>query len=626
MTLTTKILATAGLLLLAFGAGRCSAPGAGPSPSEEVSSAADPAQPETWTCPMHAPVRLSEFGPCPICGMDLVLQDGDVAEDPSRIPLTPAARELAHIETALVRREIVTRPVRMVGKVDYDETRVQTISARVAGRLDRLFVDYTGVRVEQGDHLVWLYSPDLLSAQEELLAARMRLSATEGEASEFLAASNRRAYEAAWQKLVLWGLTEEQVAEVEERGTAADHVMLTSPASGVVIEKALDVGAYVETGTRIYRIADLDHLWVQLDAYEQDLGWLRYGQDVVLEAEALRGETFRGRLTFIDPIVDEATRTAQVRVHVDNVDGRLKPGMFVRAVVEARIGTEGALLDRDLAGKWVSPMHPEVIKDGPGPCDVCGMDLVPAEQLGLTSSADRGAPLVVPASAVLVTGRRAVVYVAVLDVEDPTYEGRVVTLGPRAGDQYVVRQGLAEGERVVVNGAFRLDSAMQIRAQPSMMSQPAEQLAPDESSRQLVRAALRGPLDLYLALQTALAADDPETTAIESVALERALAELDSGLISDEGVRALTEAADAIVRTTDWDARRAAFSDLSNGMIELVRTCGNPGASSLHRMHCPMALDFEGATWLQIGEELRNPYFGAEMLRCGTVEEVWSDE
>ncbi|MFT7484880.1 MAG: Cu(I)/Ag(I) efflux system membrane fusion protein, partial [Candidatus Paceibacteria bacterium] len=306
-------------VVVLLGVGRWSAswgspPEVGHEPGHEQPMAGEEVA-AIWTCPMHPQIQLPEFGDCPICGMDLVAMVAG-EELPHQLSMSESAKELSRIMTVRVGRKLVQRSVRMVGKIDFDESTVRTISAWVPGRIDRMYVDYTGVRVQQGDHLVSLFSPELLSAQEELLAARARLKATAGEASEFLASSNRRAYKTAREKLILWGLTEVQVSEIEDRGTAEDHMMLTSASSGVVTEKFLAEGSYVQTGTKLYQIADLHHLWVRLDAYEQDLTWLRYGQDVTLEAEAFPGEVIRGRISFIDFEIDANTRTAKVRVNV----------------------------------------------------------------------------------------------------------------------------------------------------------------------------------------------------------------------------------------------------------------------------------------------------------------------
>ncbi|MCP3919203.1 MAG: DUF3347 domain-containing protein [bacterium] len=600
--------------------------------AEHADHSAD-AQPDVWTCPMHPQIKLPEFGDCPICGMDLVPLAVGEEDGPRRLAMSAASKELARIATRPVELKNVTRPVRMAGKVDYDETTVRTISAWVPGRLDRLFVDYTGVRVAEGDHLVRLYSPSLLTAQEELLSTRARIGATGGEASRFLAASNLRASEAAREKLLLWGLTEAQVDEIVARGTAEDHVVLTSPTSGVVIEKRLDQGAYVETGTPIYRIAELGHLWLLLDAYEQDLPWLRHGQEVVLEVEALPGEKFEGRIAYIDPFLHEHSRTAKVRVNVDNAGGRLKPGMFVSAVAMARIGAGGAVLGRHLAGKWVSPMHPEIVKDAAGSCDICGMDLVPAEELGLVDEqpGEGERPLVVPASAVLATGKRAIVYVEVPGAERPTFEGREIELGPRAGDEYLVLSGLEEGERVVVHGAFRIDSSMQIRAKPSMMSMRAESGTADGPEALVFRASLQPLYAAYLALQTALAADDEAAARAALAALRSALATPAAGGLAEPHRSSWRTSSTALVQATEraeaadeTEGLRAAFEGLSMGMLEVARTFGHDGSEVLHEAHCPMAFDFRGASWLQVGDVIANPYFGDAMLRCGEVREAFA--
>lgn len=585
-------------------------------------------EPSLWTCPMHPQIKLPEFGDCPICGMDLVPMGDGGDDDPRRLAMSAAAVELAQIRTVPAERRSLTRPVALSGQIDFDETRLHTIAARVAGRLDRLYVDYTGVQVQEGDHLVSLYSPELLTAQEELLAAAQRLEATAGEASEFLAESNQRAYQAAREKLLLWGLSAEQVDAIEARGSAEDHLTLHAPVRGVVLDRLLDPGAYVVEGTPIYRLAELDHLWLQLDAFEQDLTWLRYGQSVDVEVEAYPGEAFAGAISFLSPIVDPLTRTIRVRVSLDNHDGRLKPGMFARAVVHAEVGARGLAPDRSLAGKWISPMHPEIVKDGPGSCDVCGMDLVPAESLGLVAdeAVAEELPLVVPRSAVLLTGKRAVVYVAVLGAERPTFEGREVVLGPRAGEHYVILEGLDEGERVVAQGAFRIDSAMQIQAKPSMMSLAGDQEGASDAEAKRYRDSLRPYWLAYLEAQQALA-DDAFPRAQAALITVRQALELaqPSSLPSARQTEALDahrriqRALEHAHHLEDLAALRSALEEVSLASLTLLRRFGNPLGEALHEAYCPMAFDDQGAAWVQAGEQIANPYFGDEMLRCGEL-------
>lgn len=603
------------------------------------------AQKEVWTCPMHPEIRLPEQTPCPKCGMDLVKADDDGEQDDGpTLEMSDTAIELARIRTARVERKQVTLSVRLVGKVDYDETRVRTIAARIPGRLERLFVDYAGIKVQRGDHLVRLYSPVLLTAQQELIEAKGRVENTAEGASSFLADSNRRGYQAAREKLALWGLTDQQIDSIESRGDAEDTMLIRSPSSGVVIEKQRREGEYVQEGSPIYRVADLHKLWILLDAYEQDLPWIRFGQQVDVTTEALPGDVFRGKVSFVAPMVDPMTRTVRVRVNIDNSDGRLKPGMFVRAVIRSRIAEEGAVVDASLEGKWISPMHPEIVKDAPGVCDVCGMDLVPAEQLGYASIAAVEAPIVVPASAVLVTGTRAVVYVRMPDQKKPTFEGREIVLGPRADDLFVVRSGLEPGEEVVVNGAFRIDSSMQILAKPSMMSMPGGDV--DSTPETKPRPATDEPADhsqhehgddttslpqdlverayaAYLQAHRGLAADDLATGSSAIASLRTVAGEVLDVLGDDPAARVwqrLHDNAKSGFALTDYRER---FASISRGIIAIHDRHGHRGSTPLYRMHCPMALDNKGADWLQSSPDLTNPYFGASMLGCGTLEQTY---
>lgn len=472
----TRRIVVAAVIVAAFYAGRATRRSPESAPTE-VSAAGGRTEAATiWTCSMHPQIQLPKPGQCPICGMDLIpLDDQDDDPGPRALSMSESDRALAEIQTTRVERRFVESEIRMVGKVTYDETKVRSVSAWVPGRLDRLFVDYTGTAVAEGDHMVLLYSPKLLEAQGSLIEAAKSLAETANETSRFLRDSARRHLESEREKLRLWGLTDEQIAAIEKRGTVEPHIQINSPLSGVVIHKNAVEGMYVQTGTPIYTVADLSEVWLELDAYEMDFSWIRYGQAVEFATEAYPGETFAGWISFVPPYLNETTRTKKIRVNVGNEDLRLKPGMFVRAVVRSKVATGGRVMAPDLANKFICPMHHEIVKDESGTCDVCGMALVTTESLGFVTAEDPAqAPIVVPTSAVLLTGRRGVVYVAVPDRERPTYEGREVVVGPRAGDWYVIKEGLSEGEVVVTNGNFKIDSALQILAKPSMMSLSGE--------------------------------------------------------------------------------------------------------------------------------------------------------
>ena len=355
-------------------------------------------------------------------------QGGEAETSGQEIRLSDTAKRLIQLETAPVERKWVAREVRLVGKIDYDETRLKHITAWVPGRVDRLYVNYTGIRVNQGDHMVSLYSPELLSAQEELIQTARSLDRLRGSTSPIVKRSSERSVQAARDKLRLLGLTSTQVGQIEKRGQADEQVTIYAPIGGIVVEKQINEGMYVDTGTEIYTIADLSRLWLYLDAYESDLPWIRYGQPVAFRAEAFPGEEFHGVVSFVQPFLDERTRTVRVRVNVENPDLRLKPGLFVTATIQAQISDQGTV---------VGPSY-------------------------------TGPPLVIPASAPLITGKRAIVYVQKPDTG--TYEGRTVTLGPRAGDYYVVKAGVHEGERIVSSGSFKIDADLQIQGKRSMMN------------------------------------------------------------------------------------------------------------------------------------------------------------
>ena len=570
---------------------------------------------------MHPQIRQSEPGKCPICGMDLIplVEDAGAEDGPRVLSMSESSRALAEIQTALVRQEYPEADIRLVGKLAYDETREKSLTARFPARIDELFVNFTGIRVEAGDHLAMVYSPELLTAQRELLTA-------------YRADPDSSITRAARDKLQLWDLLPEQIDAILASGEAKDHFELKAPISGVVVAKNVKEGDYVKTGEPLFKIVDLSELWAYLDAYETDLPWLRYGQAVSFTAEAIPGETFEGQIAFIEPEVDHKTRTIPVRVNVPNPDGRLKPGMFVRAVVKSRLAEDGKVYAPEFAGKWISPMHPEVVKDGPGQCDICGMDLVPAEQLGYVDNATESAPLVVPASAVLRTGKRAVVYVEKPNTQRPTYEGREIVLGPRAGDNYVVVAGLDAGERVVTNGAFKIDSALQIQAKPSMMnpegggpmpghnhggSAPAPTTGDSGASAHAGMVMLEIPADQlpalmepYLKMQDALASDELDAAKAQAKAM--------MSITGHSG--SLPELLHDMLAAETLDAFRVPFFEkLSHAFIAAAQKSPQTLKQPLLVMHCPMANNNAGAEWLQAAEPLRNPYFGSAMLSCGEV-------
>jgi Cu(I)/Ag(I) efflux system membrane fusion protein len=634
--------------------------GGGSSPGtvdrkEAGSEVAEASTAEVWTCSMHPQIRLPKPGKCPICFMDLIpLEPGGGEElGPRQIRMSETAAQLAQIETSPVVRSFAEHEVRMVGDITYDETSEAYITAWVPGRLDRLFVDFTGVTVKKGDHMVHMYSPELIAAQEELLQAKASVAALGNTSSRILRSTADATLVAAREKLRLLGLTPKQIEEIESSGKTSDHLTIYAPVGGVVVQKNALEGMYVDTGTRIYTIADLSRLWVQFDAYESDLPWLRYGQRVEFASPSFPGEKFKAAISFIDPIVDTKTRTVHVRAVVANKGLKLKPGMFVSGFITSRLNAEGRVISDELAGKWISPMHPEIVKDGPGKCDICGMPLVPVESLGYAAPSEpRGeAPLLIPASAPLITGTRAVVYVETPDDEGPLFEGREVDLGPRAGQSYIVKAGLREGELVVTNGAFKIDSELQIQAKPSMMSPgggapaqphrhtsaPASEESPEKRPAAEgnetpgedldVAKALDPVYGAYFEAQAALAGDDLAGAESAAEKTAHAASAVDMGVFSHAGhekwmeaLSSLRSAATEISGAGDLAAARDGFYSLSNAVIDVHDSFGHACDRPFYLVFCPMARDNAGAYWIQPDSTVSNPYYGKAMLGCGDIE------
>lgn len=585
----------AALILIAFFIGRLTSPSDSPTAHQHDDSSHS--EPTIYTCSMHPQVQHPEPGSCPICGMDLIPLDSTSAahDGPRTLSMSESSRALADIQTAPVERRFPEAEIRLVGHLDYDETKVKSLTARFPARIDELFVNFSGVPVKQGDHLARVYSPELFTAQSELLTAH-RFD------------PNSPATESAREKLRLWDLLPQQIDAIIASGKANDHFELKAPISGIVVQKNVNEGDYLKTGQPLFRIVDLNTLWLRLEAYESDLAWLRFGQSVAFSVEAFPGETFQGQITFIDPELNRKTRTVSIRVNVPNADGKLKPGMFARAIAKSQIAQSGTVFAPEYAGKWISPMHPEIVKDAPGQCDVCGMDLVPAEELGYIQDPNTEPPLVVPATAVLRTGKRAIVYIEIPNTDRPTYEGREIEIGPRANDVFIVTSGLQAGDRVVTNGAFKIDSALQIQAKPSMMNPQPE--VPHSEHLHLGLDTVQQTLPHYLDLQAALAGDD----------LPAAKSALSSMMKITGHSGDLPDLIHEMLAADTIDAiRRPHFETLSYAYIETVSKNPDAFENTLYQMHCPMVYPDHGADWLQSNNTLQNPYFGASMLTCGSI-------
>lgn len=587
---------------------------------------------QVYTCPMHPWIRQPAPGRCPICAMELVPATSSSANlDELAVTIDPAARRLANIQTATVERKSVSYVIETVGSLAIDESRMATIAAYVDGRIERLFADYTGVEVAEDDHLAVIYSPELHAAQVEhveSLRALKEMSAgvlpVVRETQEKMAANSR-------QKLSELGMTEAQIEELEKSDQPKSRLTIYAPIGGTVIEKMAVEGQYVTAGEPVYRIANLTTIWLMLELYPEDAARIRYGQYVEAEVQSLKEELFHGRVAFVDPVVDPKTRTVGVRVELLNTERRLRPGDYASAEIQVPIGETGDVYDADLSGKWISPMHPQIIAEEPGECPICGMDLVPTSRYGYSEKpVERPTALVVPRDAVLMAGHNSVVYV---ETEPGRFEIRPVVLGPIMRDTAVVLHGLGVGEQVATSGNFLIDSQMQLAGKPSLIDptrakdRPAKPgpFSPEHIHVEPMAGEAGQQLEqlyrAYLAVQQALSADNvPRAEDVRGLQAAAKQLSQESGL--DSKLQELVEevvAESSELRGADLETARKQFKPLSQSVIRLaVAVRGDDAQQPFMHFYCPMVKG-GGGDWLQADDSLANPYFGSKMLRCGEL-------
>lgn len=521
-----------------------------------------------WTCSMHPQIRQDEPGDCPICGMDLIPAETTGTGDdhgPMVYEMSQEAIAMANVQTSVVELVAAEKNVKLTGKIQINEKKLTSVTSDFPGRVENLHVNFTGQEVNSGDILATVYSPDLVTAQQELLqAVKMKES--------FPAM-----YQSAREKLRLWKLNDRQIDDIESRGETVTEFDILAGVNGIVTKRNITKGDYVSAGMAMFEIADLNTVWVVLDAYESDLAWIGNGGQISFTVPALPGEEFNAGITFIDPVIDSRQRTADVRAEISNSGGRFKPEMYVNGTVKS------------------------VIREG-------------------VSS------VAVPRTAILWSGRRSLVYVKLDNTEYPAFEMREVIIGPRLGEMYLVEQGLDAGEEIVTNGVFAVDAAAQLNGNYSMMTPPPVKTmeVPVAFQEQITRMA-----DDYFSVKNALVDSDPSVAASEAEDFLNALSAVDMTLLDEEShhqwmtlLVELNEAAGMIAGTETLDEQRVHFEHLSMNMIEVVEYFGLQ-LDMVYKMYCPMAFDDEGAYWLSTSEEILNPYFGEMMLRCGEVRETY---
>ncbi|HSF55375.1 MAG TPA: efflux RND transporter periplasmic adaptor subunit [Algoriphagus sp.] len=520
-----------------------------------------------WTCSMHPQIKLGEAGDCPICGMDLIpaTSSGSGNSNPMAFEMTPEAVAMAQIHTTKIGGVNASGELFLTGKIQADERENASVTAKFPGRIEKLFVTFTGEQVKSGQKLASIYSPELLSAQRELLEA----AKTKNEFPEL--------YLATKEKLKLWKLTESQINMIEQSGKVTEQLDILADQSGVVIQRNVSVGDYVSTGTVLFNVVNLDKLWVLLDAYESDLSFLNIGNEINFSVAGLPGEAFKAKITYIDRLLNPDTRAASVRAEINNSSQQLKPEMFVTARIK-------------------------------------------------TNAKSAAAGISVPRTSVLWSGKRSVVYVKVPNSEMPAFEMREVTLGSRMGETYLIESGLMAGEEIVTNGVFAIDAAAQLSGNYSMMKRPEVKSleVPAAFRSQITQVA-----DAYFQVKNALVSDNVAEGKNALSEINKALISVDMKLLTgsahDRWMEVLAGIKDASAKmgsAPNIEEARKHFSMLSFHILEMTETFGLD-KEVVYKDYCPMAFGDQGAYWLSEKKDITNPYFGSSMMTCGEIKQTY---
>ena len=523
---------------------------------------------QMWTCSMHPQIMQPEAGDCPICGMDLIpAEAGAEGLAANEIKMTENAMALANIQTTIVGNAETSDDDGMIslsGKIAANEENNTVQSSYFKGRIEQLNVNYEGQQVNRGQLLATIYAPDLVAAQQELITAAS------------LKESQPALYKAVRNKLKNWKLSDTQINAIEVSGTVRENFPIYATVSGTVSEVIAAQGDYVNQGQPIVKLSNLNSVWAEFDAYENQLSQFSVGQKINITTNAYPNKEFEGTTSFIDPVLNNTTRTVSVRATLNNREGIFKPGMFVTGKVK-----------------------------------------------GTTQTMEN--TLTVPASAVLWTGERSLVYVKT-NPNEPVFEMREVTLGNRSGETYQVSAGLNNGDEIVTNGTFTVDAAAQLQGKKSMMNQ---QMMQDESAMmgdmemsfdEGFSSDFNEALPSYLKMKDALVESDAGQVSNFAKATSKKLKEIstsDLGKMEKQHLTKSIEMLDAIATNENLENQRAHFVILNENIVPIAMNIEN--STNYYVQKCPMANNNKGAVWLSTEEEIRNPYYGDAMLTCGSV-------
>jgi Cu(I)/Ag(I) efflux system membrane fusion protein len=528
---------------------------------------------QIWTCSMHPQIRQPEPGDCPICGMDLIPFEENSNENPLVFSMSDEAVKISNIQTTKIGETGSSENgIALSGKIKPDETASSSVVTHVSGRIEKLYVSYTGQLIAKGQKVAEIYSPQLISAQKELIEANKVKS------------SNPSLYQAAYNKLKNWKLNDNQIESILKSKSIIETFSIYAQFSGVIKTKNVSIGDYLKEGEVLFDLQSLSKVWAVFDVYETDIANVKIGDPIEFTTTSYPDEKFTAKVNFIDPLINPSTRTISVRANIQNNNSKLKPDMFING--------------------W--------IKDSP----------------------NQKATLLVPKSAVLWTGKRSVVYLKLPNQTAPSFEYRNIEIGEAIGDSYKVIAGLETGDEVVTNGAFVIDASAQLNNQSSMMNQnlvnskdnsPASEI-PDyvDQTDEKFKVQLNELLSSYYNLKDAFVNDNADLANSEAKNLLKSLDKVEMKLLKgDAHMYWMTQknniqlSGEKIANSNDINEQRNQLISISNAMINSVKAFGVTNVS--YEQYCPMADDNNGAYWLSESNKVLNPYFGSSMLNCGEI-------
>jgi len=540
---------------------------------------------QMWTCSMHPQIMQTEAGDCPICGMDLIPAETSAEGlNVNEFKLTKNAMALANIQTSIVGKSTgKDATIKLSGKVSENEKANVVQASYFSGRLERLNVNSTGEEVRKGQLLATIYSPELFSAQQELITA-----------SSFKE-SQPVLYKAVRNKLKLWKISDRQIDQIEASQKVKQNFPIYATVSGTVSEKLVEQGDYIKQGEALLKITNLNTVWAMFDVYENQIELFKEGQSITVTTTAYPNKKIKAMVDFIDPVFNSATRTLKLRVVLNNKSREFKTGMFVEGIIEKTLSSK--------------------------------------EQ-----------PLMIPSSAILWTGERSVVYIKT-NPEEPIFEMKEITIGKQLGKQYQVIDGLKNGDEIVTNGTFTVDASAQLQGKKSMMNKKGGKTMtgheghlgmemPKTVKKERLKVSIKFQEQLkmvfnnYIKLKDALVNDDSNNVIEEAKNTLYSLNKVNMKLLKNEKAhtnwmsfeKKIKSSVSSISEVAEIKEQRRNFKHLSIHLRGAIEVFGIN--EKVYSQFCPMADNDKGAYWLSKEEKVLNPYFGDAMLKCGSVKQV----